>query len=74
MSLFLLNQHVGNLSTVPTKLVQVLRANATRLYPGFPETQQFMRNVQQSASARRDYFYYADVAGLVEDVGDRYGR
>jgi len=74
MVLFVLNQHVGNLSTVPTTLVQVLRQNATTLYPGFSETQQFLRDVQQSASAKRDYFYYSDVAGLVEEVGDRYGR
>merc|ERR1719231_2165838 len=62
------------MSTVSVKRIQVLRANATKLYPGFPETQQFLRDVQQSVGPKRDYFYYSDVAGLVEEVGDRYGR
>merc|ERR1719223_632042 len=74
MALYILNPLVGNLSTVPTKLVQVLRENATKLHPGFPETQQFLRDVQHSVGPKRDYFYYSDVAGLVEEVGDRYGR
>lgn len=30
--------------------------------------------MQQSVGPKRDYFYYSDVAGLVEEVGDRYGR
>merc|ERR1719498_1367708 len=74
MALYILNPLVRNLSTVSTKRVQALRANATKLYPGFPETQQFLRDVQQSVGPKRDYFYYSDVAGLVEEVGDRYGR
>merc|ERR1719161_2457245 len=74
MALFILNPLVRNLTTVSTERVQALRANATKLYPGFPETQQFLRDVQQSVGPKRDYFYYSDVAGLVEEVGDRYGR
>merc|ERR1719198_438872 len=74
MALYILNPLVRNLSTVSTKRVQALRSNATKLYPGFPETQQFLRDVQQSVGPKRDYFYYSDVAGLVEEVGDRYGR
>merc|ERR1719450_416719 len=74
MALYILNPLVRNLTTVSTNRVQALRANATILYPGFPETQQFLRDVQQSVGPKRDYFYYSDVAGLVEEVGDRYGR
>merc|ERR1719450_138403 len=74
MALYILNPLVRNISTVSAKRVQALRANATKLYPGFPETQQFLRDVQQSVGPKRDYFYYSDVAGLVEEVGDRYGR
>jgi len=74
MTLFVLGPLVGNVSTVSTKWVQTLRANVTTLYPGFSETQQFLRDVQQSVAPKRDYFYYSDVASLVEEVGDRYGR
>merc|ERR1719162_2925845 len=67
--------HSGNnLSTVSAKAVQALRANVTEVYPGFPETQQFRRDVQLSVGPKRDYFYYSDVASLVEEIGDRYGR
>lgn len=74
MSLYVLGPMVSNLSTVSTKWVQTLRQNVTSLYPGFEETQQFLRDVQQSVAPKRDYFYFADVASLVEEVGDRYGR
>merc|ERR1719240_231119 len=74
MALYVLAPLVRNMSTVAAKRVQLLRKNATALYPGFPETQQFLRDVQQSVGPKRDYFYYSDVANLVEEVGDRYGR
>jgi len=62
------------LSSISADKVQALRANVSTLYPGFQETQQFLREVQQSVAPKRDYFYYSDVASLVEEVGDRYGR
>merc|ERR1719198_1118343 len=74
MALYILNPLVRNLTTVSTKRVQALRGNASKFFPGFPETQQFLRDVQQSVAPNRDYFYYSDVASLVEEVGDRYGR
>jgi len=74
MTLYLLSPLVRNMSTVSASRVQGLRANITRLYPNFPDTQQFLRDVQQSVSPNRDHFYYSEVASLVEEVGDRYGR
>lgn len=74
MALYILGPLVRNLTTVSASRVQSLRANATVLYPGFGETQQFLRDVQQSVAPKRDYFYYSDVAMLVEETGDRYGR
>lgn len=74
MSLYILGPLVQNISKISAKRVQGLRANITQLYPSFPETQQFLRDVRQSVGPKRDYLYYSDIAGLVEEVGDRYGR
>jgi hypothetical protein len=74
MALYILGPLVQNISNVSPQWVRVLRANATRLYPGFPRVQEFLREVQVSVSSSRDYFYFSDVARLVETVGDRYGR
>lgn len=74
MSLYILGPLARNISKVSKKRVQGLRANITQLYPSFPETQQFLRDVRQSVGPKRDYLYYSDMAGLVEEVGDRYGR
>jgi hypothetical protein len=74
MSSYILGPLIRNLSNVSTRWVRFLRANVTELYPGFPETQKFLREVSESVAPQRDYRYYSDMASLVEEVGDRYGR
>jgi len=74
MSLYILGPLVRNISTVRPEWVRALRANVTKLYPSFPQTQSFLRDVQESMAPNRDYFYFSDVTSLVEEVGDRYGR
>mmetsp|Transcript_151322 Transcript_151322/g.277928 ORF Transcript_151322/g.277928 Transcript_151322/m.277928 type:complete len:577 (-) Transcript_151322:62-1792(-) len=74
MAMYILGPLIRNLSTVNPKWVRFLRANVSQLYPSFPETQQFVRDVSESVAPARDYRYYSDMASLVEEVGDRYGR
>jgi len=74
MAMYILGPLIRNLSNVSMPWVRFLRANVTELYPGFPETQKFLREVAETAAPARDYLYYSDVANLVEEVGDRYGR
>mmetsp|Transcript_115002 Transcript_115002/g.187390 ORF Transcript_115002/g.187390 Transcript_115002/m.187390 type:complete len:577 (-) Transcript_115002:90-1820(-) len=74
MAMYILGPLIRNLSTVNPKWVRFLRANVSQLYPSFPETQQFVREVSESVAPARDYRYYSDMASLVEEVGDRYGR
>mmetsp|Transcript_72216 Transcript_72216/g.136414 ORF Transcript_72216/g.136414 Transcript_72216/m.136414 type:complete len:573 (-) Transcript_72216:88-1806(-) len=74
MAVYILDPLIRNLSNVSSKWVRILRANATALYPGFPETQKFLLEVAESVAPQRDYRYYSDMASLVEEVGDRYGR
>jgi len=74
MTLYTLGNYVTNMSTVSKEWVRGLRANVTEVNPYFPATQTFLRDVQQSIAPNRDYFYYSDVASIVEEVGDRYGH
>mmetsp|Transcript_129681 Transcript_129681/g.223997 ORF Transcript_129681/g.223997 Transcript_129681/m.223997 type:complete len:577 (+) Transcript_129681:90-1820(+) len=74
MAMYILGPLIRNLSNVKPRWVRFLRANVSELYPSFPETQQFVREVAESVAPARDYRYYSDMASLVEEVGDRYGR
>jgi len=74
MAMYILGPLIRNLSNVSVPWVRFLRANVSELYPGFPETQKFLRDVSETVAPARDYLYYSDVANLVEEVGDRYGR
>jgi len=74
MALYVLGPLVYNMSTVSSSRVRALRANVTEMYPNFKDTQQFLRDVQQSIAPKHDYFYYSEVASLVEEIGERYGR
>jgi len=73
MSLYILGSQVSDLSKVSPSHVRTLRGNITNLYPGFPETQTFVREVQQSVVPEREQFFFPEVANLVEEIGDRYG-
>merc|ERR1719436_1218045 len=44
------------------------------LYPTWPETQQFVRDVQASVAPKRDELAYENIAGVVDEIGDRYGH
>jgi len=74
MSMYILGPLIRNLSNVSMPWIRFLRANVTELYPGFPETQAFVREVSETVAPPRDYLYYSDLASLVEEIGDRYGR
>lgn len=74
MAMYILGPLIHNLSTVSERWVRFIRANVTSLYPSFPETQTFVRQVSETIAPERDYLYYSDIAGYVEEVGDRYGR
>mmetsp|Transcript_119481 Transcript_119481/g.230500 ORF Transcript_119481/g.230500 Transcript_119481/m.230500 type:complete len:578 (-) Transcript_119481:19-1752(-) len=74
MSMYILGPLIRNISNVSMDWVRFLRSNVTELYPSFPETQQFLREVSETVAPSRDYLYYSDVANAVEEVGDRYGR
>jgi len=50
------------------------RNNITDVYPAWPETQKFVREVQARAAPARDVLTYENVASIVDAIGERDGR
>merc|ERR1719284_400091 len=44
------------------------------MYPTWPDTQEFLREVHISVAPERDYFYYNDMETVISEIGERYGR
>lgn len=74
MSIFILGILSGDVNGITPEHVRTLRGNVSALYPSFNETQQFVRDVQERVMPNRDYYYFAEVMGVIEEIGDRYGR
>jgi hypothetical protein len=53
--------------------VHKLKESIGEVYPHWPEVQGFVREVKTAVMPSRDYFYFADIANAVEEIGDRYG-
>jgi hypothetical protein len=53
---------------------QQLQDNILELYPTFPETQTFLREVYKSVAPKRDYLYFNEVETIIAEIGERYGR
>jgi hypothetical protein len=63
-----------NFSTKTSSMVQKYLQVLPQYYPEWPETQKFLREVQTSVTPKRDELTYENVATVVEEVGERYGR
>merc|ERR1719355_336989 len=57
-----------------TGVAQELHANILELYPTWPETQQFLREVYKSVAPKRDYVYFNEMENVIAEIGERYGR
>merc|ERR1719408_600102 len=44
------------------------------MYPTWPETQQFLREVYKSGAPKRDYVYFSEMKNVIAEIGERYGR
>merc|ERR1719380_477873 len=53
---------------------RILHDSVLELYPTFPETQTFLREVQRSVAPKRDYVYFNEVENVIAEIGERYGR
>lgn len=76
MSIYILGGYLsalGNSSISPEKVLHV-RNHVHEMYPNWPETRQFMLDVKHRIAPNRDYFYFADVASIIEEIGEHFGE
>jgi len=57
----------------PSKL-SLVTDNINRVYPNWPATRDFLREVRAGSSLHRSYFARLDVEAILEQVFDQYGR
>jgi hypothetical protein len=74
MSIYILGFLHSDLKTMTAATAQELHANILELYPTWPETQQFLREVYRSVAPKRDYFYFNEMENVIGEIGERYGR
>jgi hypothetical protein len=74
MSVYILGFMHDDLGTLTGGMAKEMHANVLEVYPTWPETQQFLREVHTSVAPKRDYFYYNDVETVIAEIGERYGR
>jgi len=74
MSVYILGFMHEDLNTLTGDMAKEMHKNILELYPTWAETQQFLREVQQSVAPKRDYMYHSDMETVIAEVGERYGR
>jgi len=74
MSVYILGFMHDDLNTLTGAMAKEMHANINEMYPTWPETQQFLREVHSSVAPKRDYFYYNDIETVIAEIGERYGR
>merc|ERR1719183_198042 len=74
MAIYILGFLHTNLTTMPASTAQKLHSNILELYPSWPETQQFLREVYKSVAPKRDYLYFNEIENVIAEIGERYGR
>merc|ERR1719183_859086 len=63
-----------SLEAMTSKQARQLHENILELYPTWPETQQFLREVYKSVAPKRDYLYFNEIENVIAEIGERYGR
>jgi len=74
MSIYILGFLHADLKSMTAQKANDLQANILEIYPTWPETQQFMREVYKSVAPKRDYLYFNEVENVIAEIGERYGR
>merc|ERR1719310_2709819 len=74
MSIYILGFMHSNLTTMTVDQARKLSSNILEVYPTWPETQQFLREVYHSVAPNRDYLYFNEVENVIAEIGERYGR
>jgi len=60
--------------SVRSRSLRLVRERIQTIYPAWPETQQFLREVRAQQGHHKNYYSRADVEDIVEQIGDQYGH
>lgn len=64
-----------NLSAMSPSEVLTKKRRINEIYPGWPETQKFLRDVEASTMpSKHEELTYENVASIITEIGERYGR
>merc|ERR1719433_341892 len=63
-----------NYTVLQPSQLNILSSSINKVYPTWPATQQFLREVRAGSSLHRSYFTRSDVEAILEQVFDQYGR
>jgi len=74
MSIYIAGFLQSDLTKMTPKLAQNINKNILQLYPTWPETQKFLREIHHSIAPKRDYLYFNEVENVIAEVGERYGQ
>merc|ERR1719460_725253 len=69
-----MHQDLKDLNAAAGRVAQELHANILQVYPSWPETQEFLKEVYQSVAPKRDYLYFNDVETVIAEIGERFGH
>jgi len=74
MSIYIAGFLQSDLTKMTPKLAQNINKNILQLYPTWPETQKFVREIHHSVAPKRDYLYFNEVENVIAEIGERYGQ
>lgn len=63
----------SNITLTPGRISKLLK-NVGQVYPNWDQTRKFMGEIKERVAPKRDYLYFADVASVVEEVGEHFGE
>jgi hypothetical protein len=74
MAIYIFGSVHSDLETLTPNLANQMRSKILDVYPDFPATQRFVRDVYSSVAPKRDYVYFNEMENVIAEVSDRYGR
>jgi len=74
MAIYIMESSEGSSSEMSNDDLLGLHALAEELYPAWNKTKQFVREVKKRVMPTRDYFFRDNLAVVVEEIGEMYGR
>lgn len=63
-----------NFTTLSPEKMRKLQKRVTEVYPTWPDTQKWVREVHASVAPQRDELTLENIGSIIEEIGERYGH